>query len=249
MAKNRAVSAFERLALPVALAIAWVMHDGTPASGHQKAEEAQARPELAFGRSAEFDYDPPKPGSYRLPAIKPAADGTVLNEQGRARRLANLLDGRVTILSFIYTQCNDAKGCPMASAVLAQLHALLSDDPALAATTRLISLSFDPGKDSPAIMAKYAQALRGPAGDGAEWYFLTAPSEKALQPILDGYGQRIVRAADTPEGLSQISHQLRVYLIDSSLRIRNIYNTAFLDPRLVMTDLRTILMEEAEKGH
>jgi hypothetical protein len=38
---------------------------------------ADSRPELALGRSAEYDYDPPVPGSYRLPAIEPAGDGDV----------------------------------------------------------------------------------------------------------------------------------------------------------------------------
>jgi cytochrome oxidase Cu insertion factor (SCO1/SenC/PrrC family) len=234
------------LAPVIALAISWLLHDGSPAVGHRSGHDP--RPELSFGRSAEFDYDPPEPGNYRLPPIKPAGDGDVVDEIGNDLRLSELLAGRVTILSFIYTQCQDARGCPLASAVLAQVHGLLSDDPALAARTRLISLSFDPGKDAPTVMAKYAQALRGPADEGAEWAFLTTRSVSALRPILEGYGQRIVRAEDTPEGMSQIAHQLRVYLIDAKLRIRNIYSTGFLDPRLVMTDLRTVILEETGEG-
>lgn len=249
MNRKRGASTLEKLALPIALAIAWFVHAGSPAFGDQAETQAQTLPELAFGRSAEFDYDPPAPGSYRLPPIKKAADGAVLDEDGREWRLSELLSGRATVLSFIYTQCEDAKGCPMASAVLAQLHGLLSEDAPLAARTRLISLSFDPGKDGPAGMAKYAEALRGPADEGADWRFLTTAGEADLQPILDGYGQRIFRAADTPEGTSQIPHQLRVYLIDADLRIRNIYSTAFLDPRMVMTDLRTVLMEEGGREH
>lgn len=248
MEEKRAKAVIEKLALPVALAVAWLLHGVTPAVGHRADMQAQALPELAFGRSAEFDYDPPAPGSYRLPPVKNATDGTVLDEEGREWRLSELLRGRVTVLSFIYTQCEDARGCPMASAVLAQLHGLLSDDASLAKRSRLISFSFDPGKDDSATMAQYAQALRGPAGTGADWRFLTTTGEATLQPILDGYGQRISRAADTSEGMSQIAHRLRVYLIDPQLRIRNIYSTAFLDPRLVMADLRTVLLEETGQG-
>ena len=38
---------------------------------------------------------------------------------------------------------------------------------------------------------------------------------------------------------------MRVYLIDGQKRIRNIYSYGLLDPRLVMTDVRTLLMEAA----
>ena len=34
-----------------------------------------------------------------------------------------------------------------------------------------------------------------------------------------------------------------MYLIDGQKRVRNIYSYGLLDPRLVMTDLRTLLME------
>ena len=43
------------------------------------------------------------------------------------------------------------------------------------------------------------------------------------------------------------THQLRVYLIDSARRIRNIYSLGFLDPRLVVGDVRTLLLEEAKE--
>lgn len=38
-------------------------------------------------------------------------------------------------------------------------------------------------------------------------------------------------------------HPLRVYLIDSRQQLRNIYSFGLLDPRLVMTDVRTMLLE------
>ena len=45
--------------------------------------------------------------------------------------------------------------------------------------------------------------------------------------------------------LPSFSHILRVFLIDPDKRIRNIYSTGMLDPRLVVTDVRTLLLEEA----
>ena len=36
----------------------------------------QTRPELALGRTAEYDYDPPEPGSYELAVLKAASAAT-----------------------------------------------------------------------------------------------------------------------------------------------------------------------------
>jgi cytochrome oxidase Cu insertion factor (SCO1/SenC/PrrC family) len=41
-----------------------------------------------------------------------------------------------------------------------------------------------------------------------------------------------------------INHVMRVYLVDSNDRIREIYNTAFLQPELVVRDIEMILIEK-----
>src|SRR5438309_4955158 len=95
-------------------------------------------------RPSDYDYDPPVPGSYALPAVKPAADGDVLDSTGRPLRLHELTRGGVTVMSFIYTRCAAPKACPYATGVLKQLYQLSSQDPALGKGMRLISMSFDP---------------------------------------------------------------------------------------------------------
>ena len=69
------------------------------------------RSELSLPRTAEYDYDVPEPGTYTLPVLKPAADGAVLGSDGKPVRLHDLTDGRITILSFIYTRCTDPRAC------------------------------------------------------------------------------------------------------------------------------------------
>jgi cytochrome oxidase Cu insertion factor (SCO1/SenC/PrrC family) len=194
-------------------------------------------------RSARFDFDPPRPGTYRLPVVKPAADGSVLDAAGAPRRLRDVLAGRITVLSFVYTRCSDPNGCPLATAVLYQLHGATAGDRELARHLRLVTLSFDPGHDTPETMAKYArvastQETRSP------WEFLTTASDRQLGPILAAYGQVVQRSAD-PSAPGP-SHLLRVYLIDRQLRIRNIYGLDFLDPRLLLADVRTLLLESGE---
>jgi cytochrome oxidase Cu insertion factor (SCO1/SenC/PrrC family) len=199
-------------------------------------------------RSARFDFDAPRPGSYRLPVLKPAADGAVLDADGAPRRLREVLAGKVVVLSFIFTRCSDANGCPLATAVLHQVHGATAGDPELARRVKLLTLSFDPGHDTPETMAKYARVAATRETRSA-WEFLTTPSERELRPILAGYGQLVQRpAGPRVPGVTAASptHLLRVYLVDRQQRIRNIYGLDFLDPRLLLADIRTLLLEEQQ---
>lgn len=196
----------------------------------------------AFG--GEYEYESPAPGSYHLPVVKPAADGAVLDARGQVLRLRDLTRGRVTVLSFIYTRCSAAKACPYATGVLKQLHRHSADDPTLAGGLRLVSLSFDPAGDTPERMAAYS-GLAKSAKPAAEWRFLTTRSAAELQPILAAYGQAVDRKENPNDPTGPLNHTLRVFLIDPEGRIRNIYSSGTLDPRLVLADVRTLLLERA----
>lgn len=204
------------------------------------------RPELALGRSSSYDYDPPAPGSYRLPALKPAGDGLVLGTDGKRRGLLEILKGHITVLSFIYTRCADPSACPLATGVLHEIHSISERDAVVAENLRLVTFSFDPEHDTPRVMAEYSQVLR--RRTGSEWLFLTTASRKDLAPILAAYGQQVDRKKDRSDPLGPYYHLLRVYLIDRQGVIRNIYSSGLLDPRLVLTDVRTLLLEEQAMG-
>lgn len=193
-------------------------------------------------RMSDYDYDPPAPGTYTLPVVKPAADGDVLDSKGRPLRLRDLTRGCVTVLSFIYTRCAAAKACPYATGVLMQLHRLSSEDPVLAKGMRLVSMSFDPAVDTPEHMAAYATLADG-RSPASEWSFLTTRSQDELQPILDAYGQAVDKKKNPLDPTGPLNHTLRVFLIDQRGNIRNIYSSGTLDPRLVLADVRTLLME------
>ena len=199
-----------------------------------------------LARTSDFDYDPPAPGSYTLPAIKAAADGDVLDSDGRRLRLRELTHGRITVMSFIYTRCTAARGCPYATGVLRQLYGLSSEDRALAGGMRLVSLSFDPTTDTPERMAFYA-AVADKRSPAAHWCFLTTRSQAQLQPILEAYGQTVDKKKNPLEPAGPLNHTLRVFLIDCDGKIRNIYSSETLDPRLVVADVRTLLMEDGAK--
>ncbi len=216
-----------------------------PAQAHDpKAHAAvEQRPELSFGRTEQYDYDPPEPGSYRLPEIKPAPDGRVLDAEGQSHQLHELMDGRITVLAFIYTRCSDPQGCPLSLSLLYDLQYVARRDPAIGGNLRLLALSFDVEHDTPEVLADYATSGHGSHTAAGELQFLTTGSQSELDPILKAYDQPIGRKLDAADPFGPYTHQLRVYLIDPEQRIRNIYSLGFLDPRLVVTDIRTLLIE------
>lgn len=213
-----------------------------PAPPVASADANSPGPQTTLGRTEEYDYDAPAPGTYQLPVLQEASDGTVVGPGGKPVSLHKLLDGRVAILSFIYTRCTDPRACLRASSVLSELQQLSRRDPLVQDNLQLLTLSFDPGYDTPEVMERYGQVFSRDEG-GAHWLFLTTRNSDDLQPLLKAYGQRVDKRTK-PSALGPYQHTLRVYLIDSQKRIRNIYSYGLLDPRLVMADVQTLLLEE-----
>jgi protein SCO1 len=195
-------------------------------------------------RDSEYDYDPPAPGSYSLPVVKSAVDGVLLDSNNKALTLRDLTHGRITILSFIYTRCAAPKACPYATGVLNQIHDLSVDDKMLAKSMRLVSISFDPEYDTPQRLAAYSKNVRE-QGSGCEWRFVTSKSRAQLEPILAAYDQAVDKRQNPADPQGPLYHTLRVFLIDREGRIRNIYSSGTLDPRLVIADVKTLLLEES----
>lgn len=193
-----------------------------------------------------FDYPAPEPGSYQLPPIKPAADGEVLDERGNAVSLLSRMKGRITLLSFFYGSCDDAHGCPLAISALMGVYEVASQDEDLRKDLKIVSQSFDPARDTPQTMARMKMELLEGARSAPEWEFLVANSEATIDPVLAAYGQSVMRSA--LDDLEKIAHLLRVYLIDRHGMIRNIYGVAFMNPDVLLADVRTLLLEEAGRA-
>jgi cytochrome c peroxidase len=181
-------------------------------------------------------FNAPTPGSYALPPIRQAPDGQVLDESRQPLSLQTLFGQKLVVLSFIYTLCGDAQGCPMASMTLAQTAKRLAARKDLAAQLRFISVSFDPARDTPEVLEDYARHFRP---QGFDWRFVAAaPAE--MGALLGGYRQDLQR-----EG-GELAHSLRVFLIDPQGRIRNEYTSGFLDSKLLGADIETLLLAPAE---
>ena len=215
---------------------------GAVAAGGRVA--AAHEPPVAPDPPAMMDFVPPAPGTYQLHAIMPSPDGPVLDVRGRRAPLARFTRDKITVLSFIYTGCADARGCPLAYQVLHTMYDRLRESPELRDGVRLVTLSFDPAHDTPAVMRRYANGVLADTSPGVEWAFLTTTSPRELMPLLDGFGQD-VRLEPGAHGtkVPRLGHVLKVFLIDRHGIVREIYTTSYLFPDVLWNDIETLRLE------
>jgi cytochrome oxidase Cu insertion factor (SCO1/SenC/PrrC family) len=211
------------------------------------ARAAQFEPGKGLVNAPRQDFVAPPPGSYELPPIQAATDGWVLDGSVVPRRLSRYTQGALTMLSFVYTYCVDPVGCPLAYETFVALRARVLAEPRLKGRVRLVSLSFDPSHDTPALMqqygGEYARSRELP------WAFLTTSSLKFLQPILEGFGQdvEVAPGVDGQPG-RVVTHMLKVFLIDERGRVREIYSAAFLHLDVMVNDLLTLAQEARSRA-
>jgi cytochrome oxidase Cu insertion factor (SCO1/SenC/PrrC family) len=180
-------------------------------------------------------FEAPAPGSYQLPPIDRVGQHQLLGTRGVLEPLLALKPGELALISFVYLNCGES--CPLATAMLHRLDGELAKDAALAKHVELVTVSFDPLRDTPAQM----RALRERLAPKGRWRFLTAANDDALRPVLADFGQDSVWIPGGANAPDSLRHVLKVFVVDPSGAVRQIYSTGFLDVRLVLADLRTLL--------
>ncbi len=109
----------------------------------------------------------------------------------------------------------------------------------------LLSISFDPARDTPAQLARHARAYDA---DPALWRFATTASRPALERMLDDYGQDRTPVHDERGRFTgRYRHVLKVFLVDRDGQIRNIYSAGFLVPEVLLNDIKTVLRGAASR--
>jgi len=189
-----------------------------------------------------MEFEPPPPGSYRLQKIQPVADAVLLDSRGRVVKLSALTRGKITLLTFFYTYCVDPLGCPFAHITLADLRDRVRGDRSLAGRVRFVSVSLDPTHDTPAAIASYGEEFA--IDPQFEWRFLTARRVPELLPVLDDFGQDVsVETDENGRATRTLHHMLKMFLIDGRGEVREIYSLAFLQPRVMFNDIKTLALE------
>ena len=205
---------------------------------------AHATVDPGAGTAPRMEFTAPAAGTYQLQRIQTTRDGPVLDAAGRLRHLAQFTHGKITLLTFFYTYCVDPLGCPFAHVTLSSLRARVLARPGLAAHVRFVNISLDPTNDTPAELRGYAAQFG--SDPRFEWRFLTTRSVGELLPLLQDFGQDVSIETDGHGRASRtLHHMLKVFLIDRSGMVREIYSLAFLQPDVMFNDIRTLAMENA----
>jgi protein SCO1/2 len=162
-------------------------------------------------------------------------DFQFLNQSGRRISLAQF-KGKVVLLTFIYTRCPLPNFCVRMSRNFAEIDQALAKEPALYAKTHLLSVSFDPQYDTPAVLRSYGGAYTGKYTQEtfAHWDF-AAPTEKELPQLLQFFD-----VGATPEADRTITHSLSTVLIAPDGKLYKWYPGNEWTVDQAITDIKTL---------
>lgn len=152
-------------------------------------------------------------------------DAELLTQADTTLRLSQLRGKRV-LMTFIYTSCPIPDFCPLMSRRFAQVQSALegSNGPPV----HLLSISFDPSTDTPAVLRSYAARY---TDDLANWTFATGDST-TIQGIAERFGVFYSTNSD------QIIHNLVTVLIDEEGVVRALWRGNDWQASDVMGELR-----------
>jgi protein SCO1 len=177
--------------------------------------------------------DRPRP---RVDALNPGdevPDVTLVDETGATRRLSEWR-GRALALTFIYTRCPLPDFCPLMDRHFADVQQLVMDDPALRGQVQLLSISFDPSYDAPAILATHMKKV---GADPSIWNFMTG-DEAEVESLAGALGVSIMREGSDP---ANVVHNLRTAVIDGRGRLVKTINGIQWEAPELVSDLRSVV--------
>lgn len=162
----------------------------------------------------------------------PVPDMTFVNQEGASVSLESFR-GSAVVVTFIYTSCPMPTFCPLMDKNFAAIQKkLLETNNQLKA--HLLSVSFDPAIDTPAVLKKHAESL---GADPRLWSFVTGDRD-AIDKWASGFGVSISRAMNDPR---DITHNLRTAIIDRQGNLVHTYSGNEWTPEQVVADIRVMV--------
>lgn len=190
--------------------------------------------EIDVIKQAKADYVPPVT-YHPLDPGTPVPDFKLLNQSDRMIHLGQF-HGKILLITFIYTRCPLADYCPRMSRNFAELDRALAKDPALYAKTHLLSVSFDPKYDTPAVLKSYGGSYTGKfTQEKFEHWDFAAPPEKELPDVLKFFVLGV-----TPEKDKTITHSLSTIVVGPDGKVAKWYGTNDWTPDELLKDVKEL---------
>ncbi len=180
------------------------------------------------------------PVQYHLPQLGDTVPNFQFRNQSNREISLKQFRGKVVVLTFIYTRCASSQFCPLMSRNFAHLDQLLATDPRLYAETHLLSISFDPKYDKPAVLRSYGGAYTGRYTQETfrHWDF-AAPSQAELASVLQWFDVGV-----TSSDGKVVSHSVSTAVIGPDGKIRAWYPTNTWTPQQALKDIQQILAKD-----
>jgi protein SCO1/2 len=157
-------------------------------------------------------------------------DAALVDQHGRVRRLSEWRGAAIAV-TFIYTRCPLPDYCPTMDRRFREVQRGIAADAALAGGAHLLSVTFDPAHDTPAVLA--APAARA-GTDPRHWTLLTGDVEN-IDRFASNFGVTVVRPG-RPD--VEIVHNLRTAVIGRDGRLIAILSGNEWQPDELLTHLR-----------
>jgi protein SCO1/2 len=138
--------------------------------------------------------------------------------------------GKAVAVTFIYTRCPLPTFCPLMDRHFARAQRLAAGRADLAGRVQLVTVSFDPAFDTPAVLKQHARAV---GADESTWRFVTAPAA-TVDEFAARLGVAVVRERDEAGG---IVHNLRTAVIAPDGRIHVILSGGDWTPERLVEEL------------
>jgi protein SCO1 len=171
-------------------------------------------------------------GFELLKAGEEVPDAAFVDQDAKKRTFSSFL-GSPVVLTFIYTRCPLPTFCPLMDRHFAAMQAPLEADPALN-RVHLVTVSFDPKTDTPAVLKRHARELKADTG---RWTFLTGDRDE-IDRFAARFGVSIARAMNDPR---DITHNLRTAIVGADGRLVKVYIGNDWTPAQVLADLKSVL--------
>lgn len=179
---------------------------------------------------AQLAEPPPRPRMEILNPGETVPDIQLTDEAGVPRRLTDWR-GKVVAVTFTYTRCPLPDFCPRMDQHFKNVQASVLADADLRDRVALLSVSFDPVFDTPAVLRAHA---RRAGADPRVWHFFTGERD-AVDAFASRFGVSIIREPSNP---ADITHNLRTAVIGTDGRLQTILNGTGWTPADLLAALR-----------
>ena len=184
--------------------------------------------------------DEPPPAGAAKPGVKYLTPGdqvpnqAFVDQDGRAVDFDSIRANRPIAVTFIYTKCPIPTFCPAMDRQFAEAQGLIKDK-GLEGKAALLSVSFDPKNDTPAVLKQHARKL---GADAKVWTFATGDREE-----IDRFASSLLLTLVRGEAANpdEIGHTLRTTVVDSTGKIAKSYSGAEWTPAELVAELERLL--------